>query len=314
MTTMPGLAADADPEALALVLAPPGQARAPRAVVTGYLDYLAATPIEARLFRLRVASRVTAAALSMRLPGDTAMVLVPAPGSGGIDSDKQVGLLAEVLAELARCGVCFVQALLERECPARAALVAACGFRRIATLTYMERAVSAPDGNAAGDDADDGAVEWLSYGAQTHAQFAETLRETYEQSRDCPELTGLRQMEQVLASHKAAGPFDPALWELARIDGRIAGALLLSRLPRSPDVELVYMGVVPAARGRGVSHRLLRRAVGQCRRARAVRLHLAVDERNAPALAAYRRFGFVSVGRREAYLWVPRGNVRGPAR
>ena len=47
-----------------------------------------------------------------------------------------------------------------------------------------------------------------------HALFAETILQTYRDSLDCPGLNGVRQIEDIIAGHKASGEFDPALWFL----------------------------------------------------------------------------------------------------
>jgi ribosomal protein S18 acetylase RimI-like enzyme len=129
------------------------------------------------------------------------------------------------------------------------------------------------------------------------------LLATYNDSLDCPELTGLRPIEDILAGHRAAGQFDPRLWELFLVDDEPAGCLLLAPLHTAPSLEVVYMGVVPEHRGRGVGDALLRRALQQCREHGARLLTLAVDGRNAPAKRLYERFGLKTVARRDAYLY-----------
>jgi hypothetical protein len=56
------------------------------------------------------------------------------------------------------------------------------------------------------------------------------------------------------------------------------------------------MGVLPERRGAGLGERLTRRLVDNARERGARRLGLEVLEQNAPAIAVYRRLGFVDAG------------------
>jgi GNAT superfamily N-acetyltransferase len=146
-------------------------------------------------------------------------------------------------------------------------------------------------------------LEWLPFDDRTRPEFARTILASYQDSLDCPELTGIRPIDDILAAHQAAGRFDPALWELALVDGEPSGCLLLAQHVHTPLVEVVYTGVVPAWRRRGVGGWLLRRAVEQGRAVRARRLSVVVDSRNAPAKRLYQRFAFTPVTHRDAFWY-----------
>jgi ribosomal protein S18 acetylase RimI-like enzyme len=68
----------------------------------------------------------------------------------------------------------------------------------------------------------------------------------------------------------------------------------------APDVdktiELISMWVAPFARGRGAGDALVQAVVTWARGQHARRVSLAVVESNGPAIALYRRHGFVDVG------------------
>ena len=66
-------------------------------------------------------------------------------------------------------------------------------------------------------------------------------------------------------------------------------------------MELVYMGIVPAARGQGFGWQILQFALWQAELGKAERLVLAVDEDNEHALRTYRRAGLVVWDRRTVY-------------
>ena len=53
------------------------------------------------------------------------------------------------------------------------------------------------------------AFDWRPFGPETEAEFRAVLQETYAGSLDMPELEGIRSLDDVMASHRAAGRFDP---------------------------------------------------------------------------------------------------------
>ena len=144
---------------------------------------------------------------------------------------------------------------------------------------------------------------WRIYSPATHAEFARTVTATYEGSLDCPRLNGRRHIEDVLAGHKAAGEFDPALWFLLLAPGDLpAGVLLLSRSTRTDALELVYLGLTKSFRGRGLGDTLVEHALATAARIGSRRLSLAVDSQNAPALRLYHRHGLARLCTRVAML------------
>src|SRR4029453_18056559 len=125
-------------------------------------------------------------------------------------------------------------------------------------------------------------MEVVTYSPATHALFSRTIAETYRHSLDCPALNGLRDMEDVLAGHKASGEFFPDLWFLCRERGAAGadiapeprGVLLLSPMAQGDAVELVYLGLTPAGRGRGLGEWLMRHALASVAAAGRRRLSL----------------------------------------
>src|SRR5207302_922390 len=119
------------------------------------------------------------------------------------------------------------------------------------------------------------------------ALFARAIADSYQSSLDCPDLNGVRDIKDVIAGHKASGEFDPAGWFVLLEAGEPRGALLLSHVPRTDAAELVYIGLVPSARGSGLGDLLMRQALWAVAAMRLARLTLAVDSRNDPALKLY---------------------------
>ena len=119
---------------------------------------------------------------------------------------------------------------------------------------------------------------------------------------DCPELCGLRRTDDVIASHLATGVFHPETWWLVFEDGEPEGCVLMSHCPEHDSVELVYLGLSPRLRRRGLGERLLRCAIARCARYSAASVTCAVDRRNAPAVALYERLGFRAFASRIALV------------
>jgi len=237
-------------------------------------------------------------AFAMLLPGRTAMVMYPQPGEFGIDAGDQDAALAALMSDLDCRALRFTQVLLEAADEARRELALRHGFRRLTRLIYLERDARDPGVEAPRPDGG----RWVSFTPERFELFARTVEATYVDSLDCPELSGLRPVQEAILAHQAAGRFTPELWEVLEIDGQPVACLLLAPHLGGATLELVYMGVCPARRRCGVGALLLRRALQRCRERGARHLTLVVDERNLPARKLYERFGFRTLALREAYL------------
>jgi ribosomal-protein-alanine N-acetyltransferase len=98
-----------------------------------------------------------------------------------------------------------------------------------------------------------------------------------------------------LAPAKAGGPFgqsggavgDPCGFAIARISG--------------DEAELLSIGVARGWRRTGIARRMIDTVLAAIERRRVRRLYLEVAEDNPGARALYERYGFVQVGRRDAY-------------
>lgn len=67
------------------------------------------------------------------------------------------------------------------------------------------------------------------------------------------------------------------------------------------EAELLTIGVIPAARRRGLGARLLEAVLTAAKTAGAQKIYLEVGEENPAALALYVRAGFSAVGARKSY-------------
>lgn len=219
-------------------------------------------------------------------PGRTALLLSPSFMPGGAASQHAQALTAATCGMLAGRGVRLTQLLLDPTEKSLTGMYESCGFSPLAELIYLHRAVRR------GEQTDPPAgVQLLHYQPDLHAEFREALGASYQGSLDCPALTGRRDLDDVLAGHRGGGDFDPTWWTLVRKAGQPAGLLLINAPRGGVSAELVYLGLAPWARGCGLGDLLMRRAIDITGRAQLAELMLAVDTRNAPALALYYRFG-----------------------
>lgn len=126
----------------------------------------------------------------------------------------------------------------------------------------------------------------------------EALEASYVDTKDCPELCGMREATDVLESHKAVGRFDPAIWWLLLEGDAPVGCALFSVSPEHDSLELVYLGLSVAARGRGIGTAFLDEALRRLgdRLLMTGGVTCAVDTRNTAALRLYQRAGFRRFG------------------
>ena len=120
-----------------------------------------------------------------------------------------------------------------------------------------------------------------------------------------PELEGVRSLDDVIAGHRATGRFVPHRWRLGRVPDEpgTAVVLLLSDIPDRDVWEVVYLGLTPPARGRGLGRAAIAHAL-ELAHPHASRLELAVDIRNSPATRLYESVGFIPFDRRSVHLAV----------
>jgi ribosomal protein S18 acetylase RimI-like enzyme len=241
-----------------------------------------------------------AALVCVPVPGASALVWPPAAVADSRRKEREDLLVRHVRHWLQGRGVKLAQALLAPEEAHLASPLVRNGFAHVTDLWYLRHDLQLPG-------------HWLSaparcqletYGPASAAEFQLALSRTYEDSRDCPEVNGVRSMEEVIRGHQSQGLYDPERWWLARADGRAAAVLLLTEMPESGDWEVAYVGVVPEARRRGLGRELVLHALVEARAAGVARLTLSVDTRNQPAWALYRGLGFEPYDRRAVFLAV----------
>lgn len=230
------------------------------------------------------------AVLPMMLAGKAMVMMVPPRLRPMLTSRHVSELVASALLDATNAHrVTMAQILLDPEHRAVHRALLDAGFEDVAELVYLRRQVRQP---IAGRLIGDGYRLWR-YDRTTHYRFGQCIARTYEGSLDCPRLNGRREMEDIIAGHKAAGEFDPNLWMLlSDIDNRDLGVLLLNRLHNHEGYELTYVGLTPDGRGQGLADALIRTAINELAREGGGSLVTACDVANAPARRMYSRHGF----------------------
>jgi mycothiol synthase len=256
----------------------------------------------AGLFILRGPSGPAGAIVCQSVPGATGLLWPP----GVLADDRRAGredaLVRHGLAWLGQRGARLVQTLLAPEEEDLAAPLLRNGFRRVTDLWYMRHERGTPLG---GLDTP-ARLTFLPFDEGAPSLFQQTLLRTYEDTLDCPEVNGLRTIDEILAGHRAQGIYDPNRWWLALEGDRPVGVLIATELPESGDWDVAYVGVVPEARRRGFGREMLLMALAEARAADAGRVLLSVDTRNRPAWHLYRGVGFEPFERRAVYLALTR--------
>ncbi len=272
--------------------------------VAAFADMLSSREAsKCRLWWARGLRRPRAAAMTVLNPGHTAMIFhSPAAGS-------DVGVLARLLAELTDSilaeGATFVQALISPLEQADAEAFAHAGYQFLAHLVYLRRPLADPP------EPPRARLEWRSFREGDERRLGEVIADTYVGSCDCPALLGLRPMADVIAAHKSSGVFRPDWWWMPTCDGECVGCVLVNEVAgRTGAVDLVYLGLRPAWRGRGFARAMVRHALRAAVDGGAVEVHLAVDSTNIPAYQLYQQEGFEEIDGKDVYI-KPRVGIEG---
>lgn len=264
----------------------------------------------AGLFEALQQGRLTGAIWAELQPGRIASIWPPqlVAGDSRETDECAESLLAAALHYAEAGGARMAQTLLPTDAGASADRLRAAGFRHFADLLYLvslgDRFPSVPcEGN----------LEFEPVPHPLDARLAGVVEQTYQGSLDCPALNGVRDIEDVLAGYRAAGTPDRAPWFIVRHGQLDVGCLLLADDPESAQWQLVYMGLIPSARGRGWGLEIIRQAQWLAGRTGRARLVLAVDAANAPAIEVYAAAGFTAWDRRSAFVrvWEPAGRAEG---
>lgn len=236
--------------------------------------------------------RLCGAAWGQHLPGKAALFWPPQllPDQA---QDTALRLVRAVLGTLDAAGVEIAQVLQPARDAESAIILESVGFSYSTDLLYLAcEAEQFPR-----QPWEEGGLEFQPYHESQRCRLAELIERTYDGTRDCPSLNGVREIDDVIDGYQAIGRSGAKHWFLARASDQDAGVLLLADHPED-RWELVYMGVVPEVRGNGWGRALIHHAQWLARCADVERIVLAADAVNEPALAIYRSAGFLVWDRR----------------
>jgi mycothiol synthase len=241
---------------------------------------------------------VLGAMVCLPVPGASGLIWPPQAVSGSAQRDIEDQLLSYAIRWLRRRGAKLGQTLLAEDETSLAIPLERHGFAHITSLWYLRhnleplpvRGTAVPE------------LTYQTYLGCSHDRFHETLLRSYEQTRDCPEVNGVRTLAEIIEGHQAQGIYDPAHWVLAYQADEPVGVCLVAEISEWQGWDLSYVGVVPEARGRGIGRELTRKTLQEAGAAGATQVTLAVDTRNRPAWNLYLDLGFEVFDRREVYL------------
>ncbi len=252
---------------------------------------------QAVLHRCALDGQWATAALVLKSPGNVGFLFfAPPPSSQRLWPAAVAAVRSATEAALAD-GLSLVQAMTDPGATAEDALLREAGLGRLTELVYMRLSLqewSAPP--------EAPALAIRRWGQFTEEELRNVIAGTYQQSLDCPALARVRDIPEVIETHRASGVFRPGSWWLVDCDGQAAACILANAVPHARDWDVAYLGVRPEFRGRGLGGRMLRRMLREARGGGMQGVTLAVDAANPYAQRLYDAEGFREQQRRVAYV------------
>jgi ribosomal protein S18 acetylase RimI-like enzyme len=147
-------------------------------------------------------------------------------------------------------------------------------------------------------------LQFLPFEAIDAKSWHQLIEATYVETLDVPELNGCRSTVRTLEGYASMLEGSPRTWWVIQHEQQNIGCLLLSPLA-GQQVELTYVGLIPASRGRNWAHGVMDFVEKWCMAQGATRLFLAVDLCNTPAIRLYQRWGFQVRGFVQAWMFFP---------
>jgi ribosomal protein S18 acetylase RimI-like enzyme len=127
---------------------------------------------------------------------------------------------------------------------------------------------------------------------------------TFFGTLDCPDLEGLRSAADVVSGFLESQDWNERLpWWVLRDGVKPIGCALVNKHARE-IYELVYVGLIPSCRGRGLGRALIDFVIHDCRKLGGSFIATAVDTQNWPAGKIYDSLGFSEI--RELAVWLPK--------
>jgi ribosomal protein S18 acetylase RimI-like enzyme len=256
-----------------------------------------------------VSGRIVGTMLTQPLTPRAAAVWAPEVRPSWRRGATAAALVRAALDDLRARGFRLAQAVFDESASIHGSLdLSRGGFPRVTELIYMERPIETTGPSSpSSQPPSTPSWNWVPFCDATESAFRAVMQATYRESLDMPELGGSRSLDDIIADHRAGGRYEPSRWRLGRIAGDpdAAAVLMLAAIdsPEADTWEVVYLGLTPAARGRGLGRAVIDHAL-ELAGPGVARLELAVDVRNLPALRLYESTGFTVIDRRVVHLAV----------
>ena len=195
----------------------------------------------------------------------------------------------------AKLGVAMAHAIVGPQDHASTGVFESAGFAKLAMLRTMEWNSSHGSKTSFVDG-----LEFVQASEVCDEDFCSVLEDSYIGSLDCPAIHGLRNVEDIIASHRGVDSYDPSLWYLLRLNNNQAGVLFLHQPSDRRYLELDYLGIRPQARRNGVGQAAVAHAVNQAIDRGCNQIKLTVDDANEPAIRLYKKAKFKTLSIRNA--------------
>ncbi len=240
------------------------------------------------------------AALMMNQPDGVALVWPPVITCQTVDvAGAEQALLARLCEEIDSVGAKLSQCLLTPDDVTETELLQGHGFIHAADMFFLARSLTHGDCEVGSAD---GELGHEFFCEANKDRYASVIERTYVDSLDCPFLNGFRSGLEAIASHQLSGRFEPSGWRLYREGAEDLGVLMLNEHPDQDAIELVYFGIVPQFRGKGLGRRILADGIRAAAKSGRSVMFLAVDCGNSYANALYSELGFAELARRRVMI------------
>lgn len=284
------------------------------------IERLKAHAARSRYMRPILAAKSAGGSSAYLLLHDGALATIGGLDFPDCDSPKcraDTAMLLEDLIEYAALDIEIIQAVMTHGelSPAEKSAYEECfrsaGLERVAELVQIEWIAPESTSRSKLDPSihrrEDGSIEiadgviLLDANEFEFDDFAEIVESTYTDTLDVPELNGIRSTHNTIEGYAACVQEGHLPWWVVKMDGRAAGCLLLC--PHQQElVELVYLGLIPEARGQGIGLSILSFVQDWAVHRGAIRIVAAVDSRNRPALQLYEKAGYQEFSRADAWI------------
>lgn len=247
----------------------------------------------------RIGGRPVAAGLACKLPDGTAFAWPPSVFPDVPQRDEvAVGVIHGLVSWAAALGSRYVQAAVDPQRADHRAAFAAAGFRLIAGLRTLQRPLDRPLRRTT-----DRCDRTVPFEPAVEERFRLVIERTYQDSLDCPAFDGVRTAAEALNSYRFAGDFTPQRWRLVERAGDDVAVVIVNDHFDERSREIVYLGVVPEARGAGLARCLVEDVIAEAMIEDCDSVLTAVDVANDRALGLYARMGFVPLHDRQIFVW-----------